>query len=323
MKLVLRGLLAYLGVLLVLLLVVPLVVPIPPIPDTRPVEELADPDSRFLEVSGLRVHAKIDGQGEPLFVLLHGFGASLFSWREVRSPLSAYGTVLAYDRPAFGLTSRPMPEEWKGSNPYTLESQVDLLISLLDSLGRRQAILVGHSAGGTVATLTALRHPDRVQALVLVGPAIYEGGGLPPLLRPLMATPQARRMGPAILRRLLTDRGSGLIELAWHDSTPVTPEIVAGYTKPTQVEDWDRALWEFMIAGRSTDLAAELDGVKMPVLVITGDDDRIVPAEQSIRLARELPNARLVVIPSCGHLPQEECPEPFLGAVAEFLKTLQ
>jgi pimeloyl-ACP methyl ester carboxylesterase len=53
--------------------------------------------------------------------------------------------------------------------------------------------------------------------------------------------------------------------------------------------------------------------------VITGDDDRIVPTEQSVRLAGELPEAELVVIPNCGHVPHEECPEPFLQAVRQFL----
>ncbi len=57
----------------------------------------------------------------------------------------------------------------------------------------------------------------------------------------------------------------------------------------------------------------------LPVLVITGDDDRIVPTEQSLRLAGELPDADLVVLEACGHVPQEECPEPWLEAVTQFL----
>jgi pimeloyl-ACP methyl ester carboxylesterase len=59
--------------------------------------------------------------------------------------------------------------------------------------------------------------------------------------------------------------------------------------------------------------------LKMPVLVITGDDDQIIPADLSARLSAEIPGARLAVIPACGHLPQEECPQPFLKAVDDFL----
>jgi len=65
-----------------------------------------------------------------------------------------------------------------------------------------------------------------------------------------------------------------------------------------------------------------LTEIRMPCLVITGDDDRIVPTEQSIRLTDELPDAELVVIPDCGHIPHEECPEPFLQAVTDFLDKL-
>ena len=106
----------------------------------------------------------------PTLVLLHGLAASVFSWREVMEPLSAVGTVIAFDRPAFGLTGRPMPGDWADENPYSPEIQPNLTVSLMDKLGMEKAVLVGHSAGGTIAVHTALRHPDRVEALVLVDP---------------------------------------------------------------------------------------------------------------------------------------------------------
>ena len=85
-----------------------------------------------------------------------------------------------------------------------------------------------------------------------------------------------------------------------------------------QAENWDRALWELTVAGEDPGLAARLDELRMPVLVITGDDDRIVPTEDSLRLAREIPGAKLAVMPACGHVPQEECPAVFLAAVEGF-----
>jgi pimeloyl-ACP methyl ester carboxylesterase len=60
----------------------------------------------------------------------------------------------------------------------------------------------------------------------------------------------------------------------------------------------------------------------MPILVVTGDDDRIVPTKQSVRLAAELPHAELMVVPQCGHLPHEECPVPVLDAMVDFLSGL-
>ena len=161
---------------------------------------MADPDSRFIQINGLILHVKTNGQGEPVFVLLHGFGASLFSWHAVMEPFSQYGTVTAYDRPAFGLTERPM--SWSGENPYCSQANVDLLLGLLDQFKVQKAILAGNSAGGTVSMQFTLQYPDRVEALILVDPAVFEGGGGPSWLRPFYHTPEMNHLGQLIVRSI-------------------------------------------------------------------------------------------------------------------------
>ncbi len=318
-QLVWRILGAVFGVILGLLLVGPFLVPAPPLKGTAPPEQLADPDSLFIEVNGLTVHCKRRGAGEPVLVLLHGFGASLYSWNAVLEPLGELGAVIAYDRPAFGLTERPLT--WEGESPYSPQAQVDLLLGLLDRFGVERAILVGNSAGGTTAMNFYLQRPDRVEALILVSPAIYAGGGAPPGTRWLLRTPQMRHLGPLIARQIQA-RGPQLIELAWYDPSRIPEETLALYRKPLQVENWDRALWELTVASQESDLAEQLGEFTLPVLVVTGDTDRIVPPEQSIRLAGELPQAQLVVIPQAGHVPHEEQPAAFLEAVAAFVNSL-
>jgi len=301
-------------------LVGPFLIPVPPLEGTFPPQALADPDSQFIKINGLTVHVKTMGQGEPVFVLLHGFGASLYSWHAVMEPLSQLGMVIAFDRPAFGLTERPLT--WEGQNPYGPEAQVALIVELLNLFGVQHAILIGNSAGGTVAMQVALAHPERVSALILVDPAVYSGGGVPAWLRPLLDTPQMRHLGPLLARQIQV-RGSALLDLAWHDSSLLQPEIIELYKKPLQVENWDKALWEFTLASRASDLTERLGEFTLPVLVITGDDDRIVPTSQSIRLSGELPNAQLVVITNAGHVPHEERPTAFMDAVINFLNSLR
>lgn len=307
-------------VILLIILVGPLLIPVPPLADTLPHEELADEDSLFIEVNGLKVHYKMVGQGQPVFILLHGFGASLFSWHKVMPQLSTYGTVIAYDRPAFGLTERPL--DWEGVNPYSPEAQVDLVIGLMDALEIESAILVGNSAGGKVAFETALAHPDRVQALVAVDAAVYGGGGAPAWAQPLLRTPQIRHLGPLLVRQI-EKNGEAFIQTAWHDPTKITVETLAGYRLPLRAEDWDRALWELTAASSESNLVDRIPEIQQPVLVITGDDDRIVPTEQSVQLARNLPQAQLSVLPNCGHLPHEECPQAFMQVVEPFLYGLR
>ena len=314
--------LVVLAALLLLIVVGPFLIPVPELENTQPVEALADPDSIFLEINGLNVHFKKEGSGEPVFILLHGFGASTFSWREVMEPLSIYGLVIAYDRPAFGLTERPL--DWIGVNPYSEEGNLNLLLGLMDELEIEQAILVGNSAGGTLGTAFTLAYPERVQALIQVDAAIYQTMPDSPVLSWLLKTPQMDHIGPLIARRLAGGQGDAFLNSAWYDPSALetNPEIIAGYRRPLLAENWDRALWEHTKATRPPGLAERLDEIQVPILVLSGAADQIVPVENSIRLADEINDAQLVVFEKCGHLPQEECPGDFLSAIVQFFNSI-
>ena len=302
-----------------ILLVGPFMIPVPDLDGLSPAGDFVDSDSQFVELNGLNIHYKKMGQGELVFLLLHGFGASLYSWKAVMEPLSELGTVIAFDRPAFGLTERPL--RWIGQNPYSPQAQLELVIGLLDHFGINQAILVGNSAGGTLAMQTALIYPHRVRALILVDPAVYKGGGSPEWIRPLLGSPQMRHLGPLVSRQLQT-RGTDFIRMAWHDPGLISQETFDLNRKPLQVENWDKALWELTLAGQAPDLANHLGQFHLPILVITGDDDRIVPTAESIRLAGELPDARLEVIANSGHVSHEERPEAFMDVVRNYVSIL-
>ncbi|MGD2026218.1 MAG: alpha/beta hydrolase [Anaerolineales bacterium] len=305
-----------LAVLVLLLLVGPLAIPIPALSGVVPVHQLADDDSQFTAVDGIDFHYKTMGTGTPSLVLLHGFGASLYSWREVLPDLAENYRVYTYDRLAFGLTERPT--EWEGENPYSRSAAVDHLESLLTAWDAGEAILVGNSAGGTVAIEYALRRPENVQALILVSPGISGGGNPYSRYQWLLNTPQMQRIGPLLVRSIQKS-GLAIIDQAWHDPSRQPEDTVPLYTKPLQAENWDFALWQYSTAGEGTNLSGRLGELNLPVLVITGDDDRIIPTRQTIENAGEIPGAELVVLPSCGHVPQEECPGAFLDAVEAFL----
>jgi len=296
--------------------------PVKPLKNTSPVKELADCDSKFIEVDGLEIHYKQSGQSEQDLVLLHGFGASLFSWHEVTAPLAQFGVVITYDRPAFGLTERPMLEDWERENPYPNTYQPKLLVALMDKIGIEKAILIGNSAGGTLAVQTALEYSERVEALVLISPAIITSEGTPSFLAQLFGLPAIDRIGPLITRFFLS-RSDVFIKNAWHDPAKIPPKTIDGYKKILLADNWDKALWEFVKASKQIDLVEELDELNLPILVVAGDDDRIVSTADSVRVAGLIPGAQLVILPECGHVPQEECPEEFLMAVEKFLDQIR
>ncbi|TYI45079.1 hypothetical protein E1A91_D13G010900v1 [Gossypium mustelinum] len=173
-------------------------------------KQLADPDSCFCEFQGVEIHHKLYepesrssdnslyGQHEAQtpslelglpMILLHGFGASVFSWNKVMKRLASLtgSKVLAFDRPAFGLTSRHNTFETQSSdakplNPYSMAFSVLATLYFIDFLAAQKAILVGHSAGSLVAVEAYFEAPERIAALILVAPAILAPRAIPKVI---------------------------------------------------------------------------------------------------------------------------------------------
>ncbi len=303
-------------------LIGPLLLPIPELKNTVPASDLAEADSRFVNIDGLSIHYKQKGSGEPKLLLLHGFGSSIFSWREVLAPLGEIGTAIAFDRPGFGFSARPLRGEWRGTNPYSPQGQLELTLTFLDELKLDKVILIGNSAGGTLATQFALTYPKRVEALILVDAAIVERVSSAGWVRPLLNTPQMNRLGPLIMRQFADEPGLEFLKSAWSNPELISDDIIAGYRKPLQADNWDKALWELSKASRPARLETRLAELAVPTLVISGADDQIVPPEQSELVAQAIPGAVFAKLDNCAHLPQEECPGEFLATVYSFINEI-
>lgn len=290
---------------------------------TMTYREAAGPEAEFVSLNGIEVHVESAaysgdcGCSPPLIVLLHGFGASTFSWREVIEPLTAVGEVIAYDRPGFGFTERPAGSP--GANPYGTAQNLELLSALVEEFGNnREIVLVGHSAGGQLAALFAEQNPQLVQKLVLVDPAIVTAGGAPDSLRWMLSIEQINRLGPFFVRSL---EGSleQILYASYYNTSKVTDEVLAGYQAPTNVIDWEVAFWEFTKAPRIDITLEQLSTLKQPTLVITGSRDAIVPVADTKAVAAAIPNSTLVVINQAGHLPHEEQPGVFVHSLSSWL----
>ena len=309
-----------LGAIILVLFVFPLTVPVSSVEDVLPLSELADADSRFTNLGGVNIHYKTMGKGKTVFLLLHGFGASLYSWRKVMPELAKYGTVVAYDRLGFGLTERLLPGQWTNGNPYAMAGQIETAFRLLDALGCGKAIWVGHSAGGAMSVIAAGKYPGKIEALVLVDPAILQSG--PPALAKIFSTiPSVDHFGP-ILMRNIKDWGMDVLAAAWYDTNKITPEDILYYKKPLGMSNWDAGLWEYTKANAGNDAKSYTGKIKIPVLLVTGDHDTIVPVADTVSLTNLIPQAKLAVIPDSGHMPHEEQPAAFTKEVEKFVKEL-
>lgn len=283
--------------------------------------QLADPDSRFIEVADFRLHYKRQGSGETLILLLHGSFLSLKSWSAVMAPLAERATVVAFDRPVCGLTSRPLPKRGdRGPSPYSAEAQGELVAELIAALGFERAILVGSSTGGTIALMTALRRPERVQGLILVDAMVYSGYATSEVPAPVLAMMRALKPAFTRLMGFMIDRlYEKAIRKFWYRQERLSDETLAEFKRDFMLGPWDKAFMELFLATRRLNLDPRLGALNLPTLVVTGEHDRAVKPEESERLAKAIAGAELQVIADAGHLPQEERPEAFLAAIDGFL----
>ena len=140
MKTFLRNILIVIGVFVVFLLVIPFLIPVPPIENSvNNPELLAEEQSKFIEINGIKVHYIEYGSGPETIILLHGFGASTFSWREVMEPLGKEYRVIAYDWIGFGLTERPMQGEWTDNQPIQHHWAIGYIIRINGQSGDRES----------------------------------------------------------------------------------------------------------------------------------------------------------------------------------------
>ncbi|MBN2885902.1 MAG: alpha/beta hydrolase, partial [Chromatiaceae bacterium] len=243
-------------------------------------------------------------------------------WEAVMPPLAELGdvSVVAIDRPSCGQTSHPLHGE-PGGDGYGAEAQGELVAELIAQLGFSRALLIGNSTGGTVALLAALRHPEKVQGLVLVDAMIYSAyatsevpapvrrlmRALTPLFAPLMGFMVARLYNKAM-------------RSFWLHPERLADEQLAILRADFMQGPWQRAFWELFLATRHLHLDARLASCQAPALVISGAHDNTVKTDESERLARELPNAELALIADAAHLPHEEDPAAFMAALAPFVR---
>jgi pimeloyl-ACP methyl ester carboxylesterase len=249
---------------------------------------MAGPD--HVQVNGLRTRVEVRGDGPPLLLIM-GIWGDLRAWDPLLPHLAGFRTI-AFDAPGVGGTDLP---------PYLTGhlSQASFAAGVLDAVGVPRAHVLGVSLGGVVAQQLTVLSPRRVDRLVLVSTssAVLHVPGRPlplaSLVAPWRGDPGAvfggrLRREPDLLRRM-------------HLHPPRNP--AAYLQRLTALAGWWGMPWS----------------IRTPTLVLTGDDDPVVPAANSRLLARWLPNARLRVLPGGGHLVAFDSPERVGPEVAAFL----
>ena len=268
--------------------------------------------------SPLELHHKIYGTGNPV-LCIHGFGASLFSWRNFVDPMSAHYQLILIDLKGSGNSPKPPDSH------YSIQDHADLVYKFILDHDLKNLTLVGNSFGGALALLLSLmlidNAPGRLRALVLIDPGAFKQFipgyvkliGVPIIGAAVVYLAPAKFMAKSILN------------LAYYDPKKITKEQIAAYAAPLAAPGGKHALLETgkrIIPPNIDELTARYKDINVPTQIIWGRQDKIISPEAADLLHAAIPGSKLEWIDQCGHVPQEERPEATVPLVLSFLGTL-
>ena len=271
--------------------------------------------------TGTAVRSCAPGPGRRC-LLLHGLGADHTTWDRVIDQLARRYTVIAPDLLGHGQSAKPRAD-------YTLGGYANGMRDLLTVLGIDKVTLAGHSFGGGVAMQFAYQFPERTERLILVG-----SGGLGPEVSPViralttpgveylmgpLTLPGVRHVAAAALRGLSR---SGIKEFRDYDEVATIYETFKDYDARSAICHVTRAVvdWRGQVVTMA-DRAYLTEA--MPLCVIWGEDDRVIPATHASIACELAPGARVELIANAGHFPHKDHPERFVRIVNDFVRKTQ
>ncbi len=270
-------------------------------PEARPLDELADPDGEFIDLNGVAHYVVRQPGPGPAVLLVHGFGGASVDWEFLRPYLTEYD-LYALDLAGFGLSEKGLALDMSHA------VQAERLRALLDHYGLREVHLVGHDMGGNIALHLAQTHPERVQSLALIAPAlIYHP--TTPIPEWALQTGFIQRWARVFIRWIMPASTEINLRSAAERDSIVTPALIKAYQRPYHTPDWDLALLALARDSSQSPLPRALQQTPTRTLVLWGAADGWIAPQTAEQIAEDLPQARRVLLPGTGHLPMLEAPE--------------
>jgi 3-oxoadipate enol-lactonase len=258
-------------------------------------------------LNGIEIAYRVDGDRSPTrpwLVFAHALGHDHSMWDAQAEAFGRACNILRYDLRGHGASEAPRGD-------YTLEQMAEDLRALLDHLSVRRCHFVGLSLGAMVGQLAAIRTPLRFVSLTLAGAACR----FSPQMQPVWAGRIAAVRSPLGMDAIIDATISGWFTAAFFAGRPADLTRAVQVLRRTPMHGYIGAI----AAMSRADLTARLAAVGCPVLVIAGDDDRVIPLAYAEQILLHVPQARLRRIPGAAHLSNVEQPADFNAALREFL----
>lgn len=267
---------------------------------------IAAPDA-YAEHGDVRIAYWQRGRGQKTVLLIMGINMRAAHWGDhFISALADHFRVLCFDNRGTGYSTKPVEQ-------ITAELWAGDALSVLDAAGVQKAAVIGVSMGGRVAQQLMVDHAERVERAVLLSSAVGGPNAVGPMPRALVGFGPAPAGDPA---EALRDSILSIVAPGFGERDPAALQHLMGIgsTKRTPLSVLGK-----QIDVLGTNVCARLPEVRLPTLIVHGDDDPLVPHGNGEELARLLRHATFATLPGCGHLASWEAPGPLLQAVMPFL----
>lgn len=274
---------------------------------TVPYDELAkkytNTSSQYMDINGLTIHYRIEGQGPPL-VLLHGVSSSLHTWDAWVEQLKGSYQVIRLDMPGFGLTG---PDVNPGSKSENADYMVEVINTFTEKLGLTRFFLVGNSLGGYFAWNFAAKYPSKLYKMVLMSATGYPQDM--PFWLGVASFPGIHWVTPHAMPRYLVNK---TINSAYGNQEVVTDKVRERYFDMLQRRGNRASYVKHFVNMRDMvdddSLGEKVQNVVVPTLLMWGAEDNWIPLDVMRHFHRDLPYSEYLVYEGVGHLPMEEVP---------------
>jgi pimeloyl-ACP methyl ester carboxylesterase len=288
----------------------------PDIPFQTLEAKYAGADSHFVDLpGGYHVHYRDDGDPSlPLLVLLHGFGDSCTTWEGWVRELKSRFHIISVDFPGHGLTRAPQGSRLKA------EGLADFVDAFAATLALPKFAVAGNSMGGGAAWQLAVRHPERVDALILVDAAGFANDKPPgdvPLAFKILRYPIGRAVLSKIDNRPLIENG---LKTDVFDKALITPALVDRWAEFQRAPGHRAILMSIDLGAPARPTAELVSTIKVPTLILWGENDPLIEPAAAKKFAAAIPGAKLITYAKVGHLPQIEIPQRSAADAADFLQ---
>lgn len=262
----------------------------------------------------LNIHYVEKGTGSKHIMLLHGFASYSYTWRNIIDPLVENGYhVWAIDLLGFGLSDKP---EYA---TYGFDLFISQINEFMNAKQIPKAHFIGNSMGGGLSLGMGIFYSDRVNSLVLI-----DALGYPFELPYYFKIPKTvGKFGKPFMSQMIVHH---ILRQVVYDHKKITQDQIEAYILPFKNSGGYEAMVNTLKNfdnWKIEELSQQFRKIQVPIFIIWGDKDTLLPIEQYQNFVQDFPQADHLLIPDCGHIPQEECPEPVISAILNFYKSIE